>query len=74
MLRMAVLRQRLMHVEFTKAAAERDVRFARDVLIAKQQYAVVEKRLIDFAEGGFGHRRADIDVAHLRTQRVGEFA
>ena len=39
---MTVLRQRFVFIQFAEAAAEFDMLLARDVLIAKQQYAVIE--------------------------------
>ena len=53
---MAVLRQRVVAVELAEAAAELDVLFARDVLVAKEQDPVFEKRVIDLAEFAFAHR------------------
>ena len=71
---MAIERQRVVFIQCAEAAAEFNMLLARDVLITKQQNAVVEKRLVDFAEGGFAHRRGDVDVAHLRAEGVRQFA
>ena len=73
-LRMAIERQRIVFIQCAEAAAEFNMLLARDVLITKQQNAVVEKRLVDFAEGGFAHRRGDVDVTHLRAECVRQFA
>ena len=70
---MAVARQRVVAVELAEAAAELDVLLARDVLVAEEQDAVIEKRLVDFAEESFAHVR-DVDVAHLGAERVRELA
>ena len=55
-IRMAVARQRVLAIELAETATEIDVLFTRDVLVTEQQNAVLQKRLVDFAEGAFAHR------------------
>jgi hypothetical protein len=57
-----------------KAAAELYMLLARDILIAKQQNTVIEKRLVDFTEGSFAHRRRHVYVAYFRAERIRQFA
>jgi|GEM_PF-2433428 len=53
---MPVARQRFVVIQFAEAAAELDVLFAADVLIAQQQDTVIKKDAMNFAEGAFAHR------------------
>jgi hypothetical protein len=57
-------------VELAEAAAEIDVLLARDVLIAKEQDAVIEKCAVDFPERALAHLFTDVDVTNLGAQRV----
>ena len=59
-----------MPVELAEAAAEIDVLLARDVLIAKEQDAVIEKRAVDFPERSLAHRFTDVDVQNFGAQRI----
>jgi len=56
MIGMPVARQRFVVIQFAEAAAELDVLFAADVLIAQQQDTVIKKDAMNFAEGAFAHR------------------
>ena len=67
---MAVARQRVVPVELAEAAAEVDVLLARDVLVAKEQDAVIEKRVVDFSERALAHRFTDVDAQNFGAQRM----
>jgi hypothetical protein len=67
---MPVPRQRIVPIELAETSAELDMLLARDVLVAKEQDAVLQKGPIDFAEGRFTQRLGDVDVANFRAERV----
>ncbi len=61
-----------MRVELAETPAEFQVLLARDVLVAEQQDAMFQERPVDLAKIRLADRRRDIDVAHLRAERVGK--
>ena len=71
---MTVAGEGIVPVEFTKSTAEFEMLLARDILIAKQQNAVIQKRTVYFAKRRFAHGCGDIDVADFGTEAVTEFA
>lgn len=54
--RMPVARERIVPVELAEAATEIDMLLAGDLLIAKQQDPVIEKRAVYLPERAFAHR------------------
>src|SRR5512132_1621208 len=66
--------QRLVPIELAKAAAELDVLFARDLLIAKEQDAVSQKSLVDLAEERLAHGLRDVHITDFGAECVRELA
>jgi hypothetical protein len=59
-------------VEFAEAAAEGYVLFARDLLVAEQQDALLEKGPVDLVEIGIAERLGEIHSLNLGTESMGE--
>jgi hypothetical protein len=71
---MPIARQSIVPIELAKAPAEIDVLLARDLLIAEQQDAVIEKRAVNLTERALAHRLAYVDFEDFSPEGVGEAA
>src|SRR4051794_21194158 len=58
-----------MDLEFTELAGERHVLRPCDVLVAKEQHLPIDERIFDPADSLLIETTAQVDVAHLGTDR-----
>jgi hypothetical protein len=63
-----------MDLQRSEAAAEVDMLFRRDVLIAEHQHLTILQRRTDRREVSLGQRLTEIDPGDLRTQNLGQRA